>query len=273
MWGKASVPFLHAISFAFSVGALLGPVLIAAFLQDISGASTDNNSTSTSSLDWTTTASTSDSPDSMLPTLPSIKIFESVASIATGPAAADAMQIMQLKAAIYVSASLCFIAFALFTLFCALYPQNQAHPTRSDESNDPEERSRTNGAIRTHRKVLIGLSCVYIHLAHGLEVAVAGLLPVFAVRCLLHLSTASGSMLLALYWNCFTVARALAVPISICFRPKQMMIANLIVVSVANLILFPFAEHHEWVLWFGTALLGFGKAHLRLAPMIKLTSF
>jgi fucose permease len=183
----------------------------------------------------------------------------------------SAQHASQLKNAIYISSGFSFVVFVAFSVLCLVRPQNPSHPSRCtqiDRATDddpktascdqPKSTDLTNLSAN-RKRLLIAITCLYIHLAHGLEVAVAGLLPVFAVKCALHLSTSSSSMLLTMYWTCFTLARALAIPISVCLRPARMITFNLIVVTMANLIMFPFADRHEWILWLGTALHGFGK--------------
>lgn len=39
---------------------------------------------------------------------------------------------------------------------------------------------------------------------------------------------------------------------------RSMLIIDLVLIVLSNLVLMPFANHHEWALWVGSALMGIG---------------
>lgn len=261
MWGKASPPFLHATSLGFSLGALLGPLLASPFLLPVDRIAAPAGNLTTSAAPTPTTSPTS-------------------------PAEPDLPLDIPLRTAIYISAGFCVLASALFSVVCLMRPANPPHPSRACKQRvssaadadpdadaaaaaaDDEKHGVTSAQLlrpappagyELHKALLIAFGCFYIHTAHGLEVAMAGLLPIFAVQSALGMSKAAASVIVSVYWTCFTFARVLAVPLSVWLSPRQMIALDLVLVSCANALLLPLANQHEWALWTGVVIMGFGR--------------
>ncbi len=92
----------------------------------------------------------------------------------------------------------------------------------------------------------------------GVEISFGSLLSPFAVKSDLHLTKSQGSFITGSYWSTYTFLRIFSLVLIIYLSPRTLLIANFLIIMLANGILVPFANTNEWALWLGSGLMGFG---------------
>lgn len=59
-----------------------------------------------------------------------------------------------------------------------------------------------------------------------------------------------------LYWGCFTFFRLCTLVLISYISARSMLLIDLALIMASNVVLLPFANHYEWALWVGSALMG-----------------
>lgn len=108
--------------------------------------------------------------------------------------------------------------------------------------------------------LLLGILIVFFFLFVGVEVSYSGWIYTYAVTTKLADAT-SAAYLNSIFWATFTVGRLLGIPIAARFRPRTILLTDLIgcIVSVAIVVLWPTSA---LVLWIGVAGAGLAMASI-----------
>jgi MFS transporter, FHS family, Na+ dependent glucose transporter 1 len=111
---------------------------------------------------------------------------------------------------------------------------------------------------------LLGLVMLFMFVYVGAEVGVGGWLYTYAVEMGLANITVA-AYLTSVYWGAFMLGRLLSIPIAARFRPRTILLTDLIgcVVSVGLMVALP---QSEWALWVGS--FGFGLFIASIFPTV-----
>jgi FHS family Na+ dependent glucose MFS transporter 1 len=153
-------------------------------------------------------------------------------------------------------------ALAVFMLPAAAWlarlPSPRAQTAAGDGLNDPNLAARSRA--RNHRPVLVVLIALLLLLYAGAEAGFGGWIYSYAVALGLATET-SAAYLTSAFWGALTVGRLLGIPIAARFRPKSILLANLLgcAASTIILVLWP---HSLLATWLGSMGLGFAMASI-----------
>lgn len=95
----------------------------------------------------------------------------------------------------------------------------------------------------------------------GVEIAIGSYLPAFAVKCALHLPSATGALLASVFWITFTFFRLATIFYIGYVGPRNNLIMALGFIGLANGFLMC-GNQIEWCLWLGVALIGIGMSSI-----------
>jgi FHS family Na+ dependent glucose MFS transporter 1 len=107
---------------------------------------------------------------------------------------------------------------------------------------------------------LLGMLVLFFFLFVGVEVSYSGWIFNYAVAMGLGTETAA-AYLNSVFWIAFTIGRLIGIPISSRFRPRTILLTDLLgcILSVSIVLLWP---HSAWVLWVGVAGAGLAMASI-----------
>jgi FHS family Na+ dependent glucose MFS transporter 1 len=153
-------------------------------------------------------------------------------------------------------------ALAVFMLPAAAWlarlPSPRAQTAAGGGPNDPDLAARSRA--RNHGPVLVVLIALLLLLYAGAEAGFGGWIYSYAVALGLATET-SAAYLTSAFWGALTVGRLLGIPIAARFRPKSILLANLLgcAASTIILVLWP---HSLLATWLGSMGLGFAMASI-----------
>ena len=102
----------------------------------------------------------------------------------------------------------------------------------------------------------IGLTFLFMHIFLGLEVAFGSFIMTFAVTSQLHISKDTGALLTTLFWGTFTFAKLAAIFTVQWIGNEGTIFLSLILMLIANVILLPFGQESQVLLFLGVAVMG-----------------
>ena len=125
--------------------------------------------------------------------------------------------------------------------------------------------TETTGTKRTESK---GFRCqtlvllfIFYFLYVGMEVTYGGLLLAFTVKQL-KWTKKQGTRVTSVFWGSFAASRGISIFIARCCSPTVMLIMDLVFTNVALAALVMTLDSHASVIWYASALLGFGMASI-----------
>lgn len=151
---------------------------------------------------------------------------------------------------------------ALAVLPISFWVRRMPSPARRAGQNPHREGVRSDTGTRrtTDGRSLVFLVAVLLGLYIGAEAAFGGWIYTYAVALKLADGTVA-AYLTSIFWGALTVGRLLSIPIALRFRPRIVLLVDLVgcVLSVAVLLLWPVS----WaVTWLGAAGLGLSMASI-----------
>ena len=141
---------------------------------------------------------------------------------------------------------------ALLVLPVALYTYLQPSPAHAGRRED--------GTLAPLKAVLVLPICVLFFLAVGLEGAFGGWVYTYATR--LDLGDAvTAAYLTSAYWGALTIGRLIGIPLSIRFRPRTLILAD-VVGCLLSLVVILAWHDSQTALWLGSLGLGISIASI-----------
>lgn len=125
----------------------------------------------------------------------------------------------------------------------------------------PPLRHQAEGAVaQPINYLLVGILSVFFFLFVGVEVSYSGWIYTYAVKTNLG-NAASAAYLNSIFWATFTVGRLIGIPIAARFRPRTILLTDLLgcIASVIIVVLWPTSA---LVLWIGVAGAGLAMASI-----------
>lgn len=141
---------------------------------------------------------------------------------------------------------------ALLILPTALWLARLSSPPIQTGSDDPQVEQTNN--------LLVALIAAFFFLYVGAEVGFAGWIFTYAVTLDLA-AEASAAYLTSAFWGAFTVGRLFTIPIAVRFRPRIILLSNL-VGSLLSVLLILIAINSLPALWIGTMGIGLSMASI-----------
>lgn len=225
MWpNQEATTFLQIMESMFGIGSMMGPVIAAPFITE--------------------------RPD---------QLFSTTGTINNTPS----KPVLQIHWPYMIASGFSIVNAACLLVVWLASPSTPIHSSRLEPEADEQESSsvRVKGNNRW-KNVTIILSMIFMHLYMGLDIAFASFLTTFAVHSDLKLTAVTGAHMTTLYWSMFAFFRIIT-----CFYikytgPGGNIIISLIIIMIANIILFPFAGTHALMLWIGSAVFGIGMSSI-----------
>ncbi len=222
--GRDGAPYMHEISFGYSLGTFVGPLLAAPFLsadkeEDPSGHPLAINSTAV--------ANEEDS---------NINVVH-----------------------LYVLVGCVIVAAGIGYLIMAIGTCSKKEADKGDE-NDEETESQTEQAFSRKAILFVGLMCLFYVVYSGAEVVATTYLTTFAVKSDLRAAKVDGAFTTALYFGCFAVFRFLSMFAAAYLKPLTVMGASFLLSIGAAIGLAIAAQTDIIVLQVLVAVLGSGMA-------------
>jgi FHS family Na+ dependent glucose MFS transporter 1 len=243
LWGKETAPFMQAIHFMFGSGALIAPLVAKPFLIERN--------------------------------LTEMEMYEN-------PNVTRVYHPDQTKLiAPYGFIAAFLVVNALFNLIVyRIYPVTEEHPSRKarqqpetghqldsingnhsgdkkTNNNHPEEKLY-NKNYKRWKILTIALVLLFMHTYLGLEISFGSFLMTFAVKSDLALTKATGANITTLFWSTFTLIRVITIFVIEWAGNAVIILISMTIALGANIILFPYANTDETMLWAGVAMIGIG---------------
>ncbi|RWS01745.1 sodium-dependent glucose transporter 1-like protein [Dinothrombium tinctorium] len=153
-------------------------------------------------------------------------------------------------------------AFCVLIFFLIVYlikRDNKPHPSRMEKQEDKQ----TNALVPGWTNVCIILfTCLFMLIYCGLELVFGTLLPTFAVKCDLKFDKSRAAFIASVYWGTYTFFRCFTIFAIDIIGSENLILFDLILVTVANVFLVPFGNRIEWCLWTGVAIMGLGTSSI-----------
>ena len=157
------------------------------------------------------------------------------------------------------------------------YPVTTEHPSRAakQEPEAPEQLESVDGKqfkkmtvmepeivynknYKNWKILTILLTLLFMHIYLGLEISFGSFLMTFSVKSDLKLTKATGAHLTTLFWATFTFIRLGTILVIQWAGNCAIILISMSIVLIANVILAPFGNSNETLLWAGVALIGMG---------------
>jgi fucose permease len=164
---------------------------------------------------------------------------------------------------------------AVMTITCWYFdPVTTDHPSRNlknESIESPSSKSQSSTTTATRRDydrfkwkaLAVLLLCVIMPMhVGGFTSAFGSFLLTFAVNCKLQLSKAVGAHLTTLFWTTFTFTRLISIVTIEKIGTEVVIIISLSVMLISNVLLLPFGDTHEILLFIGVGMFGMGLASL-----------
>ncbi|KAI1281212.1 Major facilitator superfamily domain-containing protein 4B [Halotydeus destructor] len=221
LWGKKSQPYMQAINFCFSFGALLAPLVASPFLSVPQELATDSIVTNI-----TIGAQALCDPETLKVYIP------------------------------YAILGVLALTLAALLLYLYLYHgKTDEHPSRLGGAVDI---AKGGDDFAMQKGIILALAAIFLVTLHGVEVVMNNFIASFAVMSDLHLTKQLGAYMTSLFWFMITAGRLVAIWTIVKIGALHDITIHLVIIVVANGVLVPFGNSHPWCLWLGTALMGIG---------------
>ncbi|RWS06225.1 sodium-dependent glucose transporter 1-like protein [Dinothrombium tinctorium] len=221
LWGKANPPFMQALHFFSTFGKFVAPLISEPFLLPL------QKEVSTS------LANTTDYKRGKTYTPDDLKIP-------------------------YTYGIVSLFGLCVLIMFLVVYlikRDNKPHPSREEKEHDKQANARV---PKSTNACIIIFTCLFMLIFSGLEYVFGNLLPTFAVLCDLKFNKSKAAFIASLYYGTFTFFRVFAIFLLDLIGSQNLILFDLILITVANVLLVPFGNRFEWCLWTGVAIMGCG---------------
>ncbi|XP_054710077.1 sodium-dependent glucose transporter 1-like [Uloborus diversus] len=226
LWGKDSDPYYQALHFTFGLGGLIAPLIAAPFLGNY-------NEFQSASFNYENITSFT---NNVTDQLHGEEFFYNVPKITY---------------AYSIVGAAVFLVVLLYLSTFVISP--------TDEYSEKDE---TKSSIKQNPFFFVlatSLVFAMLFIQTGTEIGYAQMLTPYAVKGKLKLPTKTGSYITSAFWAAFSISRFCSVFMAIKFTNLTLIIYDIIVTSVAAVVLTAFSNQ-VWALWLSSVLFGIGTA-------------
>ncbi|EDQ87413.1 uncharacterized protein MONBRDRAFT_27245 [Monosiga brevicollis MX1] len=220
LWGDESPPYMQSLHASFGTGAFFSPFLAKAFLPP-------------------TPVETETDADNATPVVaPAGHVTQAFTVVATG---------------------MLVVALAFLALNSKVRAMLRDQATAQKGAEDGNATPSPGPLDAATYRLILALGCVVFFLYVGQEVSYGAFLSAFTQETDLGYTANQGASITSAFWGSFAAARIMAIPLSLRFTPRQLVVADLAIAFGASL-LFLVAAQHQLVAWLASCILGAGMA-------------